>query len=65
MYRIEVDAPGFRKKLIDNVKVDTATISTEDIRLETGSLASEVTIQADAVTVNTESGGLGSTITAR
>src|SRR5436190_24329545 len=43
VYRIEVEAPGFRKKLVDNVKVDTASIVTVDIKLETGTLASEVT----------------------
>ncbi len=64
-YSIEVDAAGFRKKRIDNVKVDTASISTVDIHVETGTLASEVTVQAEAVTVNTENGSLSSTITAR
>ena len=64
-YRIEVEAAGFRKRTVDNVKVDTASIVTVDIKLDTGTLASEITVQAEAATVNTESGTLSSTITAR
>ena len=64
-YRIEVDAAGFRKTVVDNVKVDTASTATVDIRLETGAVASTITVQGEAAAVNTESGALSSTITAR
>jgi hypothetical protein len=65
LYRVEVEAPGFKKKLVDNVKVDTGNIATIDIKLETGSVTSEVTVQAEVTQVNTENGTLSSTITAR
>ena len=64
-YNIEVEAQGFKKKRVENVKVDTATIATVDITLETGSVSSEVTVQAEAAMINTENGTLSSTITER
>ena len=60
-----VEAPGFRKETIANVKVDTGQIETVDVKLTTGSVSAEVTIQADAAQVNTDTGTLSSTITAR
>ena len=64
-YSVVVEAQGFKKSLIENVKVDTATIATVDIHLETGSVASEVTVQAESAMVNTENGTLSNTITER
>ena len=64
-YRIEVSAPGFKKAIIQDVKVDTSTINTANIILLPGDVATEVTVSANAATVNTESGMLGQTISAR
>jgi hypothetical protein len=64
-YSVEAEAQGFKKKLIENIKIDTATVSTVDITLETGSVASEVTIQADSTMINTENGTLSATINER
>ena len=61
-YRIEVDAPGFKKAIINEVKVDTATMATANLRLETGSVKSEVTVSASAPLINTESGTAGQNI---
>ncbi len=65
MYRVEVDAAGFKRTVVDKIKVDTASTATVDVRLETGTLASTVTVEAEAATINTENGSLSSTITAR
>ncbi len=65
LYRVEVEAAGFKKKLIDNIKVDTGNIATIDVHLETGSVSSEVTVQAEAAQINTDNGTLSSTITSR
>src|SRR5271165_935108 len=35
-YRLEITAQGFKKEVIDNVKVDTASIATVKVQLETG-----------------------------
>ncbi len=32
-YRIEVDAPGFKKEVLQAVKVDTATMATANVKL--------------------------------
>ncbi len=64
-YSMTIEAKGFRKTLVDRIKVDTASIASIDIKLETGSIASEITVKADAVLVNTENGTASSTITER
>ena len=64
-YRVEVEAPGFKKKVVDNVKVDTASNATVNVTMETGSVDTSVTVSADAGLVNTESGTTSSTITER
>ena len=64
-YKIEVSAPGFKKAVLENVKVDTSTVVTANVTLEAGDVATEVTVTANAAVVNTESGTLGQTITSR
>ena len=52
--------------MVENVKVDTSSsVATANVVLQTGDVATEITIAADATTVNTESGTLGQTISAR
>ncbi len=64
-YRIEVEAPGFKKALVENVKVDTSSVVTANVVLQPGSVNTEVTVEANAVQINTESGTLGQTISQR
>ena len=64
-YRIETSAPGFKKSVMDNVKVDTSSVASVTIVMNTGDVSSEVSVEANANVVNTESGTLGQTITAR
>jgi len=64
-YKIEVAAPGFKKSVVENVKVDTAANATVNITMETGAVETEVTVSAGAALVNTESGTTSSTITER
>lgn len=65
VYRISIEAPGFKQSIVENVKVNTATIATVNVTLQTGATSAEVTVQADAAGVNTESGATSSTITER
>ncbi len=65
MYKVEVSATGFKKAILENVKVDTSTVVTANVSLTTGDVATQVTISADASLVNTESGTLGQTISSR
>jgi Carboxypeptidase regulatory-like domain len=41
-YRIEVTAPGFKKAVLDHVKVDTSTVVTADVILQTGDVSTVV-----------------------
>jgi len=65
VYSITVEAPGFKKAVVSNVKVDTAITATVNVTLEPGGVADEVTITADAPLISRESGTPGQTITER
>ncbi|MDQ3256735.1 MAG: carboxypeptidase regulatory-like domain-containing protein [Acidobacteriota bacterium] len=64
-YRVTVEAPGFKRALVESVKVDTATTTTTDVTLETGAPTETVTVTDDAPLINTESGETGQTINER
>lgn len=64
-YSITVTAKSFKKANIPSVKVDTATTQSVNIVLEAGDIGETVTITADELVVNTESGTTGQTITER
>src|SRR5260370_28767584 len=65
VYTVTVEASGFKKQVIDNVKVDTANVATVNVNMQTGDTATQVTVEASAAMVNTESGTTGSTVTER
>ncbi|HEU5232679.1 MAG TPA: carboxypeptidase regulatory-like domain-containing protein [Terriglobales bacterium] len=64
-YRVEVETPGFRKAIYEGVKVDTATTVTRNVNLLPGSVATVISVEAQAPLMNTESGTQSQTITAR
>jgi len=64
-YRVVVEAPGFSKAIVENVKVDTATVATVDVVLQTGQVSTEVTVTAESAQVNTQSGTSAQTVTER
>ncbi|MBV9081737.1 MAG: carboxypeptidase regulatory-like domain-containing protein, partial [Acidobacteriaceae bacterium] len=64
-YQVEVEAPGFQKALMENVKVDTSSVATANVTLQPGNVSTEVTVAETTPLVNTESGSLGQTISAR
>lgn len=64
-YTIKVESANFKKTLLENVKVDTATISTANVVLMPGGVNENVVVEADLQTVNTESGTTSQTITER
>ncbi|HEX8138068.1 MAG TPA: TonB-dependent receptor [Pyrinomonadaceae bacterium] len=64
-YSVTVEAQGFKKAVLDNVKVDTASTAGVNIQLETGGIAEVVSVEADAAMVNTETGTSTSTISER
>lgn len=64
-YRITVEAAGFNKVVVENVKVDTSSSATVNISLEVGGIENIVTVESGEVTLNAENGTVGQTITER
>ncbi len=62
LYSIEVEAPGFKKELIRDVKVDTASITTTDVHMQVGQTNQTVSINADTPLVNADESAPGTTI---
>ncbi len=65
LYDVIVEASNFKKAIVERVKVDTASVTTVNVAVEVGSVSEEVTIQADAQMVNSDSGTISQTITER
>ncbi len=64
-YTIKVEADNFKTAIVDSVKVDTATTQSVNVRMEAGNITEQVTVEAEAALINTESGTTGQTITER
>ncbi|MBL8169427.1 MAG: carboxypeptidase regulatory-like domain-containing protein [Acidobacteria bacterium] len=65
VYRVTVEAPGFKKAVLENIKVDTASTATVNVKLETGALETIVNVSAEIGLLNTESGTTARTISER
>ncbi len=65
LYKVEVEMQGFKKGVVENVKVDTASTTAVNVTLQTGSVDTQVTVAAEAAMLNVESGTTSSTVTAR
>jgi hypothetical protein len=65
VYSVSAEAANFKKTVVSNVKVDTASIQTVNVVLEAGNIAETVNIDSSGELINTESGTAGSTITER
>ncbi len=64
-YQVKIEAPGFKTSVVQDVKVDTAAITTVSITLQTGSVDTSVTVEANATAIDTSSGTASNTITMR
>src|SRR6266851_5523794 len=63
---VTVEVEGFKKAVVDNVKVDTATTATVNVTLQAGTVEDVVNVTAgDALVLNRESGTAGQTISER
>ncbi|HVE58475.1 MAG TPA: carboxypeptidase-like regulatory domain-containing protein [Pyrinomonadaceae bacterium] len=65
IYTIVVEAPNFKTAIVENIKVDTASVQTVNVILEAGNISEKVTVEAETPLINTESGTTGQTITER
>jgi len=65
IYSVLVEAKGFKKAVLDKVKVDTAVTVPANVTLETGSVSEQVVVTAEASLINTDSGTTSHTISSR
>ncbi len=62
LYEISVESPGFQRTTVQDLKVDTARISSLDIVLRPGSVSEQVTVTGEAPVMQTVSGAVTNTI---
>jgi hypothetical protein len=61
-YQMTVTVPGFKKYVLVNVEVTSATDTRQDVRLELGATTDTITITDEAPLLKTESGEISHTI---
>src|SRR5437762_5525967 len=62
-YRVSAEAPAFAKQIVDNNPLATNVSIVVNFKMQLGSQADSVTVQADALVLETSSGTLGFTVT--
>jgi hypothetical protein len=63
LYSVAVEQAGFKKRLVDNIRVAAEVINGQDLQLEAGGISEVVTVQADPVQLETEDANVRKTIT--
>lgn len=63
VYKISVKKSGFKEAVVDNVSVNVSTTTRQDIALQIGDVGEVVTITADVVQVETQTGTVGEVVT--
>jgi hypothetical protein len=62
-YTVTVQQTGFKKRVVNNVKVDAESIRGTDIVLEAGTISETVTVQAEELPLQTEDANVRKTLT--
>lgn len=62
-YTVTVEQPSFKKRVVENVKVDAESIRGLDVQLEAGGVSEVVTVEADPAPLETEDANVKKTIT--
>ena len=62
-YSLRVDASGFQSTTLNDVRVDPNIGRHVDVSLKVGNASTSVTVEANSITVQTESGSVGQLIT--
>ncbi|MGH9845310.1 MAG: TonB-dependent receptor domain-containing protein, partial [Blastocatellia bacterium] len=65
VYRIKVEASGFKSSVVDTVSVNVDTASTVNIALQPGQVSEEITITAEAPLLKTDRADVATTFEAR
>jgi hypothetical protein len=48
-YSVSIEAPGFKRELVGNVKVDTASVAAINVTLQAGTVETQISVSAEAV----------------
>jgi hypothetical protein len=64
-YTVTVEVRGFKKSVVENVKVDTAGTTTVNVTLQAGAVDTQVTVAAEVAIINVDNGTTSNTITSR
>src|SRR5512140_760545 len=51
-YKVEVEMKGFKKSVVEDVKVDTASTASVNVTLQTGAVDTQVTVSAEVAMLN-------------
>jgi hypothetical protein len=65
MYTVTVEAAGFKKAVVQNVKIDVGVPATANLTMELGAASESVVIQGGAEVLQTQSANVATTITGR
>jgi hypothetical protein len=65
VYRLTATSPGFGTFVADNIILESSQIRRIDVNFEVAAVASEVTVQADAAVITTDTAKLQSAFTAK
>lgn len=65
LYSLQVEAQGFQTFRQSGIRLNVNTPATVDVRLSVGAVTEQVTVTADAVMVNTQSGTLSQVVQQR
>ncbi|PYS97761.1 MAG: hypothetical protein DMF63_18700, partial [Acidobacteria bacterium] len=63
VYTVTVEKDGFKKGVVDDLKIDAEATAGQDIKLEAGVISEVVTVQADAAPLQTEDANIRKTVT--
>jgi Carboxypeptidase regulatory-like domain/TonB dependent receptor len=64
-YRLQVEAPGFKSTVVENVVVNVNVVTSVDVSLQVGSTAETIEVAATTPLVQTEEGRLADTVSTR
>ena len=62
LYSIAVEQQGFKKRIVDDVKVDAESVRGQDVSLEIGGISEVVTVQAENAGLQTEDANVRKTV---
>ncbi|MGA8274238.1 MAG: TonB-dependent receptor [Candidatus Sulfotelmatobacter sp.] len=62
-YRVEVEAQGFEKSVVQNIGLVVAQEARANVTLKPGSISESVTVEANAVALDTDSSTVSQTVT--